>query len=312
MTLEELERQFNTEASCRDYLFQIRWPNGFVCPKCGNDKAWPVRKVLFECAKCHHQVSVIAGTIFQDTRKPLTMWFRAIWWVTSQKNGSSALGLQRILGLNSYQTAWTWLHKLRTAMVRPGRETLSGYVEVDESYIGGEEPQKRGRGAIKKVLVAIAVEVVEERIGRIRIGIIKDASADSLTGFIRNNIRKGSTIHSDGWNGYNEIESMNYKRNVSVIKGSGKDAHELLPHVHLVATLLKRWLLGTHQGAVSEKHLDYYLDEFTFRFNRRYSGNRGLLFYRLLENAVLIETTSYKALVEKDGNESKTQYIVVT
>ena len=145
MTLEEFENRFNTEQSCRDYLFLLRWPNGFICPKCGNTKAWPVRTVLFECSKCHYQTSAISGTIFQDTRKPLTMWFRAIWWVTAQKNG--ALGLQKILGLKSYETAWTWLHKLRTAMLRPGRDKLSGYVEVDETYLVSGDNRKQGRGA---------------------------------------------------------------------------------------------------------------------------------------------------------------------
>jgi hypothetical protein len=167
MTLEEFENRFNTEEACRDYLFLLRWPNGFICPKCGNTKAWAVRTVLFECSKCHYQTSVIAGTIFQDTRKPLTMWFRAIWWVTSQKNGTSALGLQRILGLKSYQTAWTWLHKLRTAMLRPGRDKLSGYVELDETYLVSGDNRKQGRGAEEKSLIAVAVEIKDKLVGRI-------------------------------------------------------------------------------------------------------------------------------------------------
>jgi len=169
MTLEEFENRFNTEQSCRDYLFLLRWPNGFICPKCGDTKAWEVRTVLFECSKCHYQTSVIAGTIFQDTRKPLTMWFRAIWWVTAQKNGASALGLQRILGLKSYETAWTWLHKLRTAMLRPGRDKLSGYVEVDETYLISGDNRKQGRGAEEKILIAVAVEIKDKLMGRIRL-----------------------------------------------------------------------------------------------------------------------------------------------
>jgi len=299
MTLEEFEKHFNTEEACRSYLFELRWPSGFVCPKCSNNKAWSVRTLLYECSKCHYQVSVIAGTIFQDTRKPLTMWFRAIWWVTSQKNGSSALGLQRILGLRSYQTAWTWLHKLRTAMIRPGRDKLSGYVEVDETYIGSEESGKRGRGAENKMLIAVAVEVTAKKIGRIRLKRIHDASSSSLHSFIQNCIEKGSTIHSDGWSGYNGLEALGYSHDITIVKGQEKDASELMPNVHLVVSLIKRWILGTHQGAISVKHLDYYLDEFTFRFNRRASSYRGKLFYRLLENAVLIEPTTYKEFVSR-------------
>lgn len=297
MTLKEFEKEFNTEEACRDYLFSLRWPNGFICPKCANTKAWIVRTFLFECSKCHYQASVISGTIFQDTRKPLTMWFRAIWWVTSQKNGSSALGLQRILGLKSYQTAWTWLHKLRTAMVRPERDMLLGYVEVDETYLGSEETGKCGRGAGKKMLIAVAVEVKNKGMGRIRLKRINDASSDSLHGFIIDSVGKGSTIHTDGWSGYSGLESLGYNHEITKVKG--KKASELLPHVHIVVSLLKRWILGTHQGSVSEKHIDYYLDEFTFRFNRRTSSYRGKLFYKLLENAVLIEPTTYRDFVNR-------------
>src|SRR5674476_1158834 len=169
LTLEEFEKKFNTEEACRDYLFELRWPNGFDCPKCGNNKAWPIGNVLFECSKCNYQTSVIAGTIFQDTHKPLTLWFRAIWYVTSQKNGTSALGLQRILGLGSYRTAWTWLHKLRRSMVRPGRDRLHGRVEVDETFVGGEEDGISGRRRGDKPLIVVAVEVEDKSIGRIRL-----------------------------------------------------------------------------------------------------------------------------------------------
>ena len=154
--LTEFEARFANDEACRDYLFRLRWPEGFGCPHCGRGKAWPVRRVLFECAHCGAQVSVTAGTIFQDTRLPLTLWFRAMWWVTAQKNGGSALGLQRILGLGSYKTAWGWLHKLRRAMVRPGRDRLRGWVEVDETYVGGLEEGVSGRQTEKKALVAVA------------------------------------------------------------------------------------------------------------------------------------------------------------
>lgn len=299
MTLEEFENRFNTEEACRDYLFLLRWPNGFICPKCGNMKAWAVRTVLFECSKCHYQTSVIAGTIFQDTRKPLTMWFRAIWWVTSQKNGASALGLQRILGLKSYETAWTWLHKLRTAMLRPGRDKLSGYVEVDETYLVSGDNRKQGRGAEEKILIAVAVEIKDKLMGRIRLSQINDASSDSLHSFTIESIERGSNLHTDGWSGYSGIESLGYTHTITKIKG--RKVSDLLPHVHIVVSLLKRWILGTHQGSVSKKHIGYYLDEFTFRFNRRTSSYRGKLFYRLLENAVLIGPTTYEDFVNS-GN----------
>ena len=179
-TLSEFEGRFSSEETCRDYLYNLRWPNGFLCPRCGNGKAWPIGTVLFQCTRCDHQISVISGTIFHGTHKPLTFWFRAIWWLTGKKNGASALGLKRILGLGSYRTAWVWLHKLRRAMVTPGRKCLSGIIEVDESYIGGEKPGKRGRGAAGKALIVIALEVNDLRIGRIRLSRVPDASSESL------------------------------------------------------------------------------------------------------------------------------------
>jgi transposase-like protein len=296
-TLDELETRFGTEQACRDYLVKLRWPEGFVCPRCHGTSAWTTKRNLLVCAGCQYQASLTAGTVFQDTRKPLTLWFRAIWWVTAQKNGASALGLQRILGLGSYFTAWTWLHKLRRAMVRPGRDQLSGRVEVDETYIGGLEEGKRGRRIGTKALVAVACEEDGEAIGRIRLRRIRDASATSLHAFIRETVQPGSVIHTDGWEGYTGLEARGYQHQVTVLRGSRQSPTELLPRVHRVASLLKRWLLGTHQGAVSLRHLDYYLDEFTFRFNRRRSRSRGKLFYRLLQQAVAVEPAPYKALV---------------
>lgn len=151
-TILEFERRFATDAACRAYLMALRWPECFVCPRCGGCKAWPTVHDRWVCAACRHQATVTAGTIFQDTRQPLRLWFRAMWYVTSQKNGASALGLQRVLGLGGYLTAWSWLHKLRRAMVRPGRERLGGEVEVDETYVGGLAEGPRGRGSQKKAL----------------------------------------------------------------------------------------------------------------------------------------------------------------
>lgn len=293
----ELEKQFSTEDSCQRYLFSLRWPNGFVCPRCGCNKSWPVRSYTFQCQDCGYQASVKGGTIFEGTRSPLTMWFRAIWWVTSQKNGASALGLKRILGLGNYETAWTWLHKIRRAMVRPGRDRLAGTVEIDETYIGGLEEGLRGRGAGNKTLVIIAAQMVEKRkIGRIRMKQIPDASSESLHGFIQSSVEPGSTIITDAWTGYSGIEG--YRHKIFNISKRRKNASDLLPGVHRIASLLKRWLMETHQGAVSHDHLGYYLDEFTFRFNRRTSSYRGKLFYRLLEQSVQVQPAPYKSIIK--------------
>lgn len=296
-TIAEFESKFSSEKACKDYLFRLRWPQGFICPRCQATKAWPTKRHLLVCGACGYQVSMTAGTIFQDTRKPLGMWFRAIWFVTNQKTGASALGLQRLLGLGSYHTAWTWLHKLRRAMIRPGRDRLSGLVEVDETYIGGEKPGKRGRGALGKSLVVIAAEKDGERIGRIRLVRVPDASAESLEEAVRQSIVPGSVISTDDWKGYSKLSSLGYAH--KVVRKTAEVGDNLLPHCHRVASLLKRWILGTHQGAVSHDHLDYYLDEYTFRFNRRTSRSRGKLFYRLVQQAVAIEPTPYKTMVKK-------------
>lgn len=298
-TLLELETRFATEDACREYLAELRWPEGFQCPKCQGRKAWRMVRGLQKCAGCGYQASATAGTVFQDTRLPLPLWFRAIWWVTSQKYGASALGLQRILGLGSYETAWTWLHKLRRAMVRPGRDGLTGSVEVDETLVGGVEPGGGRRHIGKKALVAIAVEVRGRASGRIRLQRITDSSADSLLSFVQRSIQPGAVVITDGLQSYRSLPDLGYQHDRRVILGSEESADAKLPRVHRVASLLKRWLLGTHQGAVSREHLDYYMDEFTFRFNRRTSTHRGLLFYRLLQQAVGIDPVPYDQLIKR-------------
>lgn len=297
-TLAQFEKRFGTENACREYLFQLRWPDGFVCRRCGKKTAWAAKRGVLVCATCGYQASVTAGTIFQGTRKPLMTWFRAIWWVTSQKTGASALGLQQVLGLHSYQTAWTWLHKLRRAMVRPGRDRLSGRVEVDETYWGDEEEGILGRQMEKKALIVIAAEEDGKGIGRIRMGQVRNASANSLHGFIEESIEPGSVVHTDNWRGYWGLDRQGYTHEITRLPGRQESPSQLLPRVHRVASLLKRWLIGTHQGAVSHEHLDYSLDEFTFRFNRRASRHRGKLFYRLVQQAGALAPTPYKAMVK--------------
>jgi len=286
-TLLEFERWFSTEEACIEYLFKLRWPEGFRCPRCGNEEAWAMRRGLYRCKSCRFETSVTAGTIFQDTRKPLRLWFRAIWHLTTQKYGANALGLQRILGLGSYHTAWTWMHKLRRAMVRPGRDRLSGTVQADEVYIGGEKPGKRGRGAIGKALVVIMVELKENRIGRIRLRRVLDASGPSLEGAVKEDIEPGSTVQTDGWGGYGRLSELGYVH--EIIRKEAAVGKNVLPKVNRISSLFKRWLLGTYQGRVEHSYLDYYLDEYTFRFNRRTSRSRGKLFYRLVEQAVSID-----------------------
>lgn len=297
----EFESRFCSEEACVEYLRKMRWPDGFVCPSCGGRKAWETGRVLLHCADCGHQVSVTAGTVFQGTRKPLQVWFRAMWWITSQKNGASAKNLQQNLGLGSCQTAWAWLHKLRRAMVRPGRDRLSGLVEVDETYVGGREAVP-GRAAEDKTLVVIGVERKGRALGRTRMAVVSDASRDQLCGFVQASVERGTTVRTDGWQGYRDLKNRGYVHDRILQQHSSEEPSELLPGVHRIASLLKRWLLGTHQGAVSRAHLPYYLDEFTFRFNRRTSKARGKLFYRLLEQAVAVDPAPYKTLIRPDHN----------
>jgi len=286
-TLMEFERRFSSEEACREYLFQLRWPDGFVCPRCQHKKDWKTDRELYHCTNCSLETSVTAGTIFHGTRKPFQWWFRAMWYMTNQKHGVSALGLQQALGLGSYHTAWTWMHKLRRAMVRPGRDQLSGIVEVDETYIGGGKPGKRGRGAAGKALVVIIAQLDKTRVGRIRLKRVPDASGKSLEEAVKDTVTPGSIVCTDGWNGYNRLEFIGYAH--EIIRDEADIGENLLPKCNIVASLLKRWLLGTHQGAVRTSHLDYYLDEFTFRFNRRTSRSRGKLFFRLVQQAVAID-----------------------
>ena len=249
------------------------------------------------CRSCRYQCSVTAGTIFNKTRIPLHNWFAAVWYITNQKNGVSALGLQRVLGLGSYQTAWTILHKLRRAMINPYRDKLSGTIEVDETFLGGPEAGKRSaiQYLAKKLTVIIAVEIVEPKgFGRIRLRRISGASKENVLPFIQEEIMSGATIQTDGSPIYHTLPDLGYVREKTVHLGANDPAHVTMPGVHRVASLLKRWLLGTFQGSVKSEHLDYYLDEFAFRFNRRSSKSRGLLFYRLLEQAVVTEPVVYE------------------
>ena len=291
---------FPSDEACAAYLERLRWPEGFICPRCGLVRQ-PYRgtRIRLVCQSCRHQATVTAGTLFDKTRTPLKVWMAAAWYLTSQKHGVSALGLQRVLGLGSYQTAWTMLHRFRRAMVRAGREQLKGTVEVDETYIALTDrdefkPRGRAKGAATKTIVALAVEILEPKgFGRIRLQRVARGSEEYLLPFVHEVVQRGSTVHTDGSFAYRSLAAEGYRHLRTVVGGSDVPAHESMPAVHGVASLLKRWLLGTHHGAVQPAQLDHYLDEFVFRFNRRASRSRGLLFYRLLEQAIATAPLTY-------------------
>jgi transposase-like protein len=306
-TLAEFNVWFDGEESCLGFLERLRWPHGFVCPSCGAGEVWRLARARrLRCAGCRRELSITAGTVFADSHLPLMTWFAAAWYVTGQKPGASALGLQRMLGLGSYRTAWAMLHKLRRAMVRPGRDLLSGELEVDETAIGAAPLGITGRGAFNsKAIVAIAVEALPRGVcGRVRLARIPDCSQATLTGFVGEVVLPGSIVYTDHWAGYNGLSTSGFTHIPTSINASGDPAHVAMPRVHRVSALLKRWLLGTHQGAPRPSHLDYYLDEFTFRFNRRTARHRGLVFYRLIEQAAHTDHIPIKHLHRHQGASS--------
>ena len=296
----EFERMFKTEQDCIDYLVAIRWSKSFECPLCGSLRSWKKSNGRYECIDCHKETTVTNGTIFHKSTKPLLVWFNAIWWMVAQKNGVSAKGLQTILGLGSYQTAWTWLHKFRRLMILSGRTKLKGTVEVDEVFVGGKVSGKRGRGAEGKSLVVVAVEVIGRKTGRAIMSIISDATSENLLAFVQDNVEKGATIITDGWSSYNDLIKKGYEHEVQKATVN-EDEEEVLPGVHRIASLLKRWLLGTHQSYVNKNKLEYYLDEYVFRYNRRTSKSRGLLFLRLIEQCVAAEPISYEDIIKNQN-----------
>jgi ISXO2-like transposase domain/Transposase zinc-ribbon domain len=289
-TWPAFESWFPDDDAWRAYLAKLRWPDGFVCPACRAGDAWETDRGLWMCRGCGRQTSVTAGTIFHRTRYPLRTWFAAAWFVCSQKTGASALGLQRVLGFGSYETAWTWMHKLRRAMVRPDRDQLGGLgkaVELDQTFVGGRSHGGRRARYETKAEVAIAVERQHPRgLGRIRMRRI-NSRKDEIFDFALEAITPGTVLYTDGDHLYNDLsDHLDITHEPIVLVHAADPAHDLLPAVHRVASLLKRWLAGTLHYGQSTAHLDYYLDEFTFRFNRRTSRSRGLLFYRLLQQAV--------------------------
>jgi transposase-like protein len=292
----QMHAWFAEDSKCLDYLDWLRWPDGFVCPNCGSVVGWRLSDGRWKCGGCERKVSATAGTIFDKTRTPLTVWFATAWLMVNSKTGISATQLRREMELGSIQTAWAMLHRYRSVMVRPGRDRLRGDVEVDESYLGGPEPGVPGRGALGKVLFAAAVELDDDHFGRARLGVIPDASANSLSAFLDANVEPGSCVITDGWSAYPAATRDRYEHRGTSIAASGLQAHEVLPAVHRVFSLVKRWMMGTMQGSVSPEHVQAYFDEWVFRFNRRNSRSRGLLFHTLLRQAVNGEPVTYKSL----------------
>jgi len=290
-TWPAFEAWFADEESCVEYLAKVRWPDGFRCPGCNSADSWRTKRGLWMCRDCGRQTSVTAGTIFHRSRYPLRTWFAAMWFVCSQKNGVSALGLQRVLGFGSYETAWAWLHKLRRAMVRPERELLGGedvVVEMDATFIGGRTQGKRGPRYGNKAEVVIAVERIgARRLGRVRLRQIdKTNRKDELLSFTEDVIAPGTILRTDGEPSYPDIVGrLHLRHDLVFVYSSSEPARDLLPGVHQVASLIKRWLTGTLHDGQAETHLAYYLDEYTFRFNRRTSRSRGMLWYRLVQQA---------------------------
>lgn len=304
-SLGELQAWFRSDGACLDYLAWLRWPRGFHCVACGSvDAAWALGDGRWMCSRCGYRRSVTAGTIFHRTRTPLSVWFAAAWRFATSPTGVSAVTLQRELELGSYQTAWTMLQRLRTSTSQTRRRRLRGVVEVDETFIGGFEPGRDGRARGAKVLTGIAVEVFAPRgLGRCRLTVLPDASRASLERFVQQTIEPGSTVRTDGWRGYLHVAKLGYEHEVvnqSALRRELQDSFDpthVLAGTHRVASLVKRWLLGTHQGAVSEEHIERYFDEFTFRFNRRHAKQKGFLFYRLLQLAVRREPITNRDLV---------------
>ena len=291
----EFEKRFSTEQACMDYLAQMKWPEGFCCQRCGHREYWISAKRLYICTRCESGYSLTAGTVMHGTKKPLTYWFKAMWWFTTRKSGVNAVNLKELLGLGSYQTAWAWLHKLRRCTIRQSREPLSGNVEVDEFFIGGQKPGKRGRGADGKTIVLTAVEKEGNRFGRIRLQVVPDCSGDALERFVRTNVVPGSRVRTDGWKGYN-FASKNYSHD-KVIASKTIDKNSVLPGVHRIASLVKRLMLGTFQGRFGPEHIQSYMDEYVFRFNRRTSRNIGKKFMRIVQQVFSSTKTTYRQIV---------------
>lgn len=292
-TLIEFHEQFPDEASCWAFLRRQRWPRGFVCPRCGSRGGHFIQtRRLEQCRQCRYQASVTAGTVLHGTRVPLRIWLLATFFLGRHKKGISALQFQKDAGLGSYQTAWTLLHKLRSGLVHRASRRLLGVVEADETYIGGYQAGHRGRG-VGKAGVAVAVERRRTSAGAVRLAVVPRASTQELTSFIRGVIdARQATVFTDAWPAYAALTSQGVKHRPR-LGGRGPDASDVLPWAHTVFGNLKTWLKGTFHG-VSPKHLQRYLDEFTYRFDRRWKEEA--LFDFVLRRALQAAPLPYSRL----------------
>jgi hypothetical protein len=300
-SLIEFQQRFADEAACAAYLREARWPGGFVCPACGGVRGWALATKAWthECAECHRQTSVTAGTVMHGSKLPLTVWFWAAYLMATHSNGISALQVQKQLGLGSYRTAWMLCAKLRRAMVAPGRDPLTGLVEVDETHLphrSRNDPLSGGGGRSHqgKILIAGAVEVQEKGPGRIRLSVIEDFSADSLHGFLRAAVAPGATAKTDGWSAYPGAPGVSHDPHVI----GPMAAHIVLPWVHRVFSNLKTWALGVYHG-LRRRNIQTYLDEFVFRFNRR--RTRHAAFRTLLGIGLVSKPVTYKILITPEA-----------
>jgi transposase-like protein len=299
----EFDQRFLDTAACYQYLFNMKWHQGFSCVNCGHQEYWISKKHIYICKRCLHQHSLTAGTILDSSKKPITYWFKAMWWFTTRKAGINAVNLQELLGFGSYNTAWAWLQKLRRCTIRKDREKLSGTVEVDEFFIGGQKSGKRGRGATGKTIIAAAVQRNGERLGRIRLKVIPNCSSEALSAFINESVAAGSTVYTDGWKGYYGLDKQRYTH-YQVFQNKSSDKDSVLPGVHLIASLVKRMIIGTHQGRFEPRYLQNYLDEYVFRFNRRTSRSIGKKFMRIVQQVIHSSKTTLAQLVKTAHRQS--------
>jgi len=303
----EFDQRFLNETACYHYLFKMKWPQGFICVKFNYQYPWVSKKHIYICQRCQHQHSLTAGTIMDSSKKPITYWFKAMWWFTTRKSGINAVNLQELLGFGSYNTAWAWLQKLRRCTIRKERERLSGNVEVDEFFIGGQKSGKRGRGSTGKTIVAVAVERKGEKLGRIRLKVIPNCSSDSLLTFINDTVLTDSTVYTDGWKGYYGLDKEIYTHR-QVFQNKSPDKDSVLPGVHLIASLVKRLIIGTHQGRFDSHYLQNYLDEYVFRFNRRTSKSIGKKFMRIVQQVMQSSKITFSQIVKDANSQSPLKY----
>ena len=288
-TATEFEKRFATEEDCRAHWIQTRWGGTPACARCNSTRVWTIRGgTTFECADCGHQTSLTSGTLLEKTHKPLKMWFRAVFEISTHRTGISAKDLQRIMGFGSYKTAWTWLHKLRAALVRPDREPLGPFVQMDEALVGG-------KGGPHKELVLVAAEDD----GRVRLAHAENNDDDTLKLFVEGRIATDASVVTDGHAGYNG-ESLGKRTHDKKIQTKAERAeNDAVQSCHWTISLLKRWLLGTHAGGVRDKHLQAYLDEFTFRYNRRKTKGTVRIAARVLEGVVAHGPRTMRQIIDE-------------